>query len=146
MDLLIGDADGQHVLITVLGRKHPGLFDHCDGNWLACEVRIAAGSFRAAFRADLRAEELLAFRDQIDALVQSVEGAASFSTLEGQIAMTISGDVKGQVSVRGEARDMPASDNLLQFAFEIDQTYLKTVSLSLDATISAFPLVGSAEA
>jgi hypothetical protein len=146
MDLLIGDAGGQHVLITVLGRKHPGLFDHWDGNWLACEVKIAAGAFRAAFRADLRAEELQSFRDEIDALVQSVEGAASFSTMEGQIAMTFSGDVKGHVRVRGEARDMPGGDNLLEFAFEIDQTYLKAICLSLDATISAFPPVGSAEA
>lgn len=146
MDLLIGDAGGQHVLFTVLGRKHPGLFDYWDGNWLACEVKIAAGAFRAAFRADLRAEELQAFRDQIDALVQSVEGMASFSTMEGQVALTIGGDIKGQVSVRGEARDMPAGDNLLQFAFELDQTYLKAICLSLDAIVSAFPVVGAAEA
>jgi hypothetical protein len=145
MDLLIGDAGGQHVLFTVLGRKHPGLFDHWDGNWLASEVKVAVGGFRAAFRADLRAEELQAFRDQIDALVQSVEGAASFSTLEGQIALTISGDVRGHVSVRGEARDVPAGDNLLQFAFEIDQTYLKSIYVSLDAIVSAFPVVGAAE-
>lgn len=146
MDLLIGDDGGQHVLFTVLGRKHPGLFDYWDGNWLACEVKIAAGAFRAAFRADLRAEELQAFRDQIDALVQSVEGMASFSTMEGQIALTIGGDIKGHVSVRGEARDMPAGDNLLQFAFELDQTDLKAICLSLDAIVSAFPVVGAAEA
>jgi hypothetical protein len=146
MNLLIGDAGGQHVLITVLGRKHPGLFDHWDGNWLASEVTIAVGGFRAAYRADLRAEELQAFRDQIDALLQSVEGAASFSTMEGQIAVSVSGDVRGQVSVKGEARDTPGSDNLLQFAFELDQTYLKPIGLSLDAIVSAFPCVGSAEA
>ena len=146
MELLIGDAGGQHVLFTVLGRKHPGLFDYWDGNWLACEIEIAAGAFRAAFRADLRAEELQAFRDQADALVQSVEGVATFSTMEGQLALTIGGDLKGQVSVRGEARDMPASDNLLQFAFEIDQTYLKEICRSLGAVVSAFPVVGAAEA
>jgi hypothetical protein len=145
MDLLIGDAGGQHVLFTVHGRKHPGLFDHWDGNWLACEVEVAAGAFRAAFRADLRAEELQTFRDQIDALVQSVEGAASFSTMEGQIALTLSGDVKGQVRVSGEARDTPGSDNVLQFAFELDQTYLKEISRPLDAIVSAFPAVGAAE-
>ena len=145
MDLLIGDAGGQHVLFTVLGRKHPGLFDHWDGNWLASEVKVAVGGFRAAYRADLRAEELQAFRDQIDAMVQSVEGAASFSTMEGQIALTIRGDVRGQVSVRGEARDMPGSDNLLQFAFDIDQTYLKAIWLALNAIVSAFPAVGAAE-
>ena len=145
MELLIGDAGGHRVLVTVLGRKHPGLFDHWDGNWLACEVAIAAGAFRAAYRADLRAEEFQAFRDQIDALVQSVEGAASFSTMEGQIAVAISGDGRGQVSVRGEARDMPASDNVLQFGFEIDQSYLKAIGRALDAIVSAFPVVGSAE-
>ena len=146
MELLIGDAGGQHVLFTVLGRKHPGLFDYWDGNWLACEVKVAAGAFRAAFRADLRAEELQAFRDQADALVQSVEGVATFSTMEGQLALTIGGDIKGRVSVKGEARDMPAGDNLLQFAFEIDQTYLKEICRSLDAVVSAFPVVGAAEA
>jgi hypothetical protein len=145
MDLLIGDAGGQHVLFIVLGRTHPGLFDYWDGNWLACEVKVAAGGFRAAFPADLRAEEFQAFRDQVDALVQSVEGVASFSTLEGQLALTIGGDVAGQVSVRGDARDKPASDNLLQFAFEIDQTYLREIGRSLDAIVSAFPVVGAAE-
>ena len=146
MNLLIGDADGHHILFTLLGRKHPGLFDYWDGNWIACEVTVAAGGFRAAFRADLRAEEFQGFRDQADALLQSVEGVASFSTMEGQIALTIRGDVRGQVSVSGEARDRPGSDNLLQFAFELDQTYVKEISRMLDAIVSAFPVVGASEA
>jgi hypothetical protein len=145
MDILIGDAGGQHVRFIVLGRKHPDLFDHWDGNVLACEVEVAAGAFKAAFRADLRAEEFQAFRDQLDALLQSFEGAASFSTGDGQIAVTITGDARGQVSVKGEARDVPAGDNLLQFGFDVDQSGVNEACRSLDAIVSAFPVVGSAE-
>jgi hypothetical protein len=144
-EVLIGDAGGPHVLIRVLFRNHPGLFDAGDGNWLGCEIEIAAGAFRGAFPADLRAEEFKTFFDEADALSRALDGIATLSTIEEQIALTLSGDGKGHVRVQGDARDAPAGENRLHFGFDIDQTYLQEICRSLEIILSAFPVVGAGE-
>jgi hypothetical protein len=53
-EVLIGDSAAQHVLIRPLFRSQPDLFDFKDGNWIDCEIQIAAGGFRGSVRADLR--------------------------------------------------------------------------------------------
>jgi hypothetical protein len=146
-ELKIGRESGQHVVIRALSRNHPDLFDSWDANWVACEVEIAAGGFRGAYRADLRSEEFRLFLDEVEALSRTLEGAASFSTMEGQIALSLAGDGKGHVRVQGEAADIPAGDsNRLQFHFDIDQTYLPEICRSLEVILAAFPVVGTAEA
>jgi hypothetical protein len=142
-EVLIGDPDGQQVLIRVLSRNHPGLFDYWDANWVACELQISAGGFRAGFRADLRSEEFQRFLDEAEAVNRSLEGTATFSTMEQQIALTLSLDGRGHVLVDGEARDAPGSQNCLRFGFEIDQTYLREICRSLEVILRAFPVVGS---
>jgi len=145
-EVLIGDADGQHVLIRILARNHPGLFDYWDGNWLACELHISAGGFRGAFRADLRSEEFQTFLDEAEALSRALDGVASFSTMEEQIAFTLTGDGRGHVRVEGKAFDAPGSDNHLHFIFDIDQTYLPEICRSLGVVLAAFPVVGTTDA
>lgn len=145
-ELVIGDENSQHVVVRALSRNHPDLFDYWDGNWLACEVEIAAGGFRSAFRADLRSEEFRLFLEEVEALSRTLDGAASFSTTEGQIAFSLAGDGRGHVRVHGEAVDTVGSDNRLQFSFEIDQTYLAEICRSLEIILAAFPVVGTADA
>lgn len=144
-EVLIGDAGGPHVLIRVLFRNHPGLFDYGDGNWLACEIDVAAGAFRGAFRADIRAEEFQTFFDEADGLSRALDGVATFSTMEEQIALTLTGDGKGHVRVQGDARDAPAGENRLHVGFDIDQTYLQEICRSLEIIVAAFPVVGAAK-
>jgi hypothetical protein len=144
-EVLIGDAGGPHVLIRVLFRNHPGLFDYGDGNWLACDVEIAAAAFRGAFRADLRAEEFQTFLDEMEGLSRALDGVATLSTMEEQIALALTGDGKGHVRVQGDARDTPAGENRLHFGFDIDQSYLQEISRSLEIILSAFPVVGAGE-
>ena len=145
-EVVIGDENGQHVAIRALSRNHPDLFDSWDANWVACELEIAAGGFRGAFRADLRSEEFRAFLEEAEGLSRTLDGAASFSTMEGQIAFSLAGDGNGHVRVHGEAVDTPGSDNRLQFSFEIDQTYLPQICRSLEVIVAAFPVVGTADA
>jgi hypothetical protein len=144
-ELVIGDEDGQHVAVRALSRNHPGLFDYWDANWVTCEVEIAAGGFRGAFPANLRSEEFRAFLEEAESLSRTLDGAASFSTMEGQLAFALAGDGKGHVRVQGEAVDAPGSDNRLQFSFDIDQTYLPQICRSLEVILAAFPVVGTAE-
>lgn len=145
-ELTIGHENGEHVVIRALSRNHPDLFDSWDANWVACEVEIAAGGFRGAFRADLRSEEFRAFLDEVEALTRTLEGTASFSTMEGQIALSLAGDGKGHVRVQGEAADTVGRDNRLHFSLEIDQSYLPAICRSLEVILAAFPVVGTAEA
>src|ERR671914_1040950 len=105
-EVLIGassDAGAQHILIRPLLRSQPGLFDSADGNWIECEVEIAAGAFHGAFQAHLRSEEFQSFLEEARDLQRMLDGTASFSTLEGQIAFSLSGDGKGALRVNGEA-------------------------------------------
>ncbi len=90
-EVLIGDASAQHVLIRPLSRSNPGLFDDRDGNWIECEIEVVAGGFRGAFTADMRSEEFHAFMDQVSELGRTIDGAATFTTMEGQLALVAHG-------------------------------------------------------
>ena len=142
-EIRVGDSGGQHVLIRPLSRSHPGLFDYWDGNWIVCEVEIAAGGFRGGFRADLRGEEFLGFLNETAELSRTLEGAASLTSMEGQIALTLTGDGKGLVRVAGEAVDVAGTGNRLQFGFGIDQTCLPEIARSLEYLLAAFPVLGA---
>jgi hypothetical protein len=145
-ELMIGDENGDHVVIRALSRNHPHLFDSWEANWIACEVEIVAGCFRGAFRVDLRSDEFRAFLDEVEALSRTLEGTASFSTMERQIALSLAGDGKGHVRVTGEAADTVAADDRLLFRLDIDQTYLPAICRSLEVILAAFPVVGTADA
>jgi hypothetical protein len=144
-DVLIGDAGAQHVLIRPVLRSHPGLFDSADGNWIECEVEIAAGAFRATFPAHMRSEEFQSFLEEAQDLHRTLDGTASFSTVEGQIAFSLTGDGKGNLRVSGEAIDDAGSGNRLQFKFDIDQTYLPPICASLENLLAAFPVIGRSD-
>ena len=144
-DILIGDPDGQRVLIQPQGRQHPGLFDYWDGNRIVCDIQLSAGGFRGGYQASLRSEEFQAFLAEVEVLGDSLEGTAAFSTIEGQLALTLAGDGKGHVRVTGEAQDEPGIGNRLHFEFEIDQTRLPEICRSLEHLLAAFPVTGAPE-
>jgi hypothetical protein len=141
-DVVIGDPDAQHVLIRPLSRRHPGLFDHRDANWIECEFRIAAGPFRGDIRADLRSEELSTFLDELQALASTREGLAGLTPMEGQFAMTLAGDGRERVQASGE---VVSEANRLQFRFELDAAILPSVCEALARVLSAFPVVAAPE-
>jgi hypothetical protein len=145
-EVLIGDLDAQHVLIRPLSRTQPDLFDYWDANWIVCEVEIAAGGFRGTFRADLRSEEFRSFLEDVEELRRTLEAAATFTTMEGQIALSLTGDGKGRVCVTGEALDVAGTGNRLQFSFALDQTCLPPICQSLESLLAAFPVTGVPDA
>src|SRR6185312_10105510 len=60
--VVIGEAGGDHVIVGVVGRMHPGSQDYWDGNWLITPIRLQVGGFTGTVAAGLRAEELRRFR------------------------------------------------------------------------------------
>jgi autotransporter translocation and assembly factor TamB len=145
-EILIGNPEAQQVLIRPLFRSQPDLFDFKDGNWIDCELQVAAGGFRGSFRADLRSEEFQSFLEEMEALKRAVEGTATLSTLEGQIALALTADGVGPVRVTGEAIDAKEDGNRLQFSFEIDQTEVPAICQSLSNLLAAFPAMGVSDA
>jgi hypothetical protein len=141
-EILISHSDGQHLLIRALSRSHSGLFDHGDGNWIDCEIELQIGGFRGNFRADLRSEEFHGFLEQLEGMRRTAEGTASFSTMEGQLALTVTGDASDTLRVTGEAIDTAGIGNRLQFAFDLDRAALPDVCQSLENLLTAFPVVG----
>jgi hypothetical protein len=144
-EVLIGDVGSQHVLIRPLSRSQPGLFDSTDGNWIECELEIAAGAFRGAFPAHLRSEEFESFLEEAQDLHRTLDGAATFTALEGQIAFSLTGDGKGHLRISGEAIDDGGAGNRLQFKFDLDQSYLPAICASLEHLLAAFPVIGRAD-
>jgi hypothetical protein len=94
----------------------------------------------------MRAEEFAGFLTDITALSRTLEGAATFTTMEGQLSVTLSGDGKGHVHVQGTAVDEPGTGNRLEFGFDIDQTYLHGIASCLDSFVAAFPVVNPTDA
>jgi hypothetical protein len=145
-EVLVGDAAAQHVLIRPLSRSHPGLFDNWDGNWIDCDVEIAAGAFRGRFRANLRSEEFDAFAGQVAELNRTIDSVASLTSMEGQLSLSLAGDGQGQVHAAGEAVDVAGTGNRLQFRFDIDRTCLSEISRSLGHLLAVFPVLGAPDA
>lgn len=140
-EILIAHSDGQHLLIRALSRSHSGLFDHGDGNWIDCEIEVRAGAFHGSFRADLRSEEFHGFLEQLEGVQRTAEGTANFSTMEGQLAFTVTGDASDLLRLNGEAIDIAGIGNRLQFAFDLDRRALRDVCQSLENLLIAFPVV-----
>jgi hypothetical protein len=145
-EIVIGDTSAQHVLIRPLSRSLPGLFEKWDGNWIDCEIQVMAGAFQGTVRADLRSEEFQTFLEDVQDLDRTFEGAASFTSMEGQFAVTLGGDERGQVRVTGEAIDEPGAGNRLQFRFVIERQQLADLSQALEHLLAAFPVVATPEA
>jgi hypothetical protein len=142
-EVRIGGEQREYVWICPLSRRHPGQCDYWDGNWITCEIGVAAGGFRGGFRADLRSEEFVPFLEGLQRLSGALQGAAHFTTMEGQLALVFTGDAKGRIQVSGKASDDAGTGNCLEFVFDIDQTYLPSICRSLQNLLVAFPVVGT---
>jgi hypothetical protein len=147
-EVLIGskaEKSGQYVLIRPMRRSLPDLFDSGEGNWIECDLEIAAGAFRAAFPAHLRSEEFQSFLEEAQDLRRTLEGAASFTTAEGQLALSVTGDPGGSLRVSGEAIDDAGSGNRLQFKFDVDPSCLEDICVSLEHLLAAFPVADQSD-
>ena len=113
MEIRIGHLEHEFISLDVINRCHPQATDFEDGNWLNVDVALAAGGFRASFRSQLRAEEFVAFQNQLAKLYQSLSGQAIFATLDGWLSLAITGDGRGHLAIKGEAIDEPGIGNTL---------------------------------
>jgi hypothetical protein len=101
------------------------------------------GGFRGAFRASLRTDEFVRFREQLGLLYENLDGRAEFQSMERWLSIRVSGDGRGHFEADCEARDDPSFGNALRFTLHFDQTELPVILRGLAALEEAFPVKGS---
>lgn len=145
--VVVGRPDGEHVELEVVRRERPQASDFWDGNWLSCQVSLRVGSFSARYLAALRAEEFERWLKAAQALSRTLQGEATFHTLEGQLLLSISSvGSLGGLRVTGEARDQAGTGNRLRFALgDFDQTELPGLLGALEDVVRTYPVVGRPE-
>jgi hypothetical protein len=114
----VGIDAGDHLIVAIHGRP-----DERD-DWLDSTVTVSAGAFAGSYNAVLTTCDFPRFRQELQRLYDTLEGVARFSTIERQIAITLSANSRGCISVEGSAEDAIADGNSLKFRFETDQTFL----------------------
>jgi hypothetical protein len=128
----LGEADHERVAVRIES-IHPHNPDH----WVSVHVSVRAGGFSGEFSADFTASEILAFRDEMRALYESLHGTAKFNTLEGQLDLTLTGNGRGGIAVAGTCMDRAGIGNRLGFSLALDQTYLAQTLRQLDEVCRA---------
>jgi hypothetical protein len=86
------------------------------------------------------------FLEELEGVSRTLDGTASFTTMEGQIALSLTVDGKGHVRVTGEAIDAAGVGNRLQFLFDIEQPCLPPICEALGHLLAAFPVTGALDA
>jgi hypothetical protein len=143
-EVIVGDANGEHVSIRVLGRLHPNSDDFWDGNWLATPIEVSVGKFRGTVGASLRADELRRFRDAVERLHATLEGEAVLESMEEWLTLRLTAAGSGRLQVQGTVLDRAGDGNRLTFKIDgLDQSYLPGIVDSLDDVDTFFPVLGS---
>ena len=76
---------------------------------------------------------------QLENLQADPSASARFSTLEGQLELTFSGNARGTIGVTGQAIDNIGEGNRLSFGISIDQSFLPDLIAELRALEARFP-------
>jgi hypothetical protein len=143
----IGTDSAEHLAVEVLAREHPDKSDYWDGNWLTAMIDVAGGPWHGNYRAALRAEEFVHFRDQLHRLSEDHESPpAEFESMEPWLRFSVHrSDRHGHMRVTGRAQTEPFFDshNVFYFVLELEQGFLAATLDELGKVIEEFPVVGS---
>jgi hypothetical protein len=140
---LIGGLDRDNVTVEVTSYERPASGEYHDDNWVVVAVSISAGAFSGRFHATFVTNEFVAFRSELRELYRTLNGEATFTTLEGQLRLDLVGNGRGGITLKGEALDNAGTGNCLTFEFAIDQTYLVSTLEGLDQIVAKFPVRAS---
>lgn len=145
--LFIGQLGRNHLIAQATRRLYPLCEDYYDGNWIETRVEITAGGFRGTFKAQLRAEEFLNFRDEL-VLFNSTASSSSacFVSLEEWLAIKIEREGIGNYVAHCAAIDGAEDGNELKFSVQFNQTEMPAILKSLDKIIAEFPVLGERRA
>lgn len=135
-------SESQNLTIRVLRRASEDP-DYWEGNWLYAEIDVTFRSFRANVPVSLWTTDFVDFRDGLRRCYEDLAGACAFGTLEGWLAIDITGDGRGHFDAVCTLRDDPMLSTLLKFELAFDQTELPTMLRALDRIVQLFPVAGA---
>lgn len=134
-------GDGVHLELSVTDYERGPVGDSYDDNWLrgGISLRVAqsrTGIFTAKCSVAWQTTELLRFQEALRTLLDDLTGAATLSTLEDQVELTIRLEAgKGRLEGRVEAHAIAA----LEFEGTTDQSFLAQTLAELRQVNAAFP-------
>jgi len=106
-------------------------------DWLEPTVSICAGPFSGAARVYLNASDFAHLLPQVQRLYTTLRGIATFESIEGQVAFTLTGDAKGHIELAGFLKDRAGGHNSIQFRLFFDQTALPRSITQIEALLRA---------
>jgi len=122
-EIVIGNKGADFVSLRVRGRGPEG--------WSNAEIDVRCGGWAGSMKGSFLKGELARFAQEVRRLHCDLRGTAPLEPVEPNIALTLTGDGKGHITVDGIARNDLASRTQLTFQFTIDQTYLEAIADSL---------------
>lgn len=134
-----GGGEHQRVEVQVHGYERAPVGEHYDDNWVRVSVLVAVGAFSGEYAATFLTSDFVDFRAGLQALHESLEGNAVFSTLEDQLSLELTVNGRGGIALKGVALDAPCTGNRLEFKLDLDQSYLPSVLEGLDEILGKFP-------
>jgi hypothetical protein len=141
VEILLGQRESDHLLIEILGRERPDDRDYWDGNWLVTPISFELGRFHGRLPADLRTDELRSFRQELETLYRDLNGAATLTSLDAWLTLTVRCESRGQLRVEGVMDDQPGTGNKLHFSLNgLDQSFLPPILEALRGAEAAFPV------
>jgi len=122
-EIVIGNSGADHVSFRAGGRDDEG--------WSSVEIGVSCDGWSGSMKGSFFRGELARFGEQLHQLHRDLSGIARLHPLEPNIALTLIGDGKGHILVKGEAQNHFEGSTRLTFEFTIDQTYLKGIADAL---------------
>lgn len=124
--LLFGAADGEGIAIDLPERAQGR-----DG-WFDAPVEVKVSGFVGTISAYFEIDDFVRFREGWISLHQTLTGTAELSHRERQLALSLHGNGRGAIQIRGVAYAHPTHGSKLDFEFKIDQTFLAEPMRVLD--------------
>jgi hypothetical protein len=128
-EIVIGNKGANYVSLAVGFADREG--------WSKAEIDVHCDGWAGTFRGSFLKGELARFAQEILALHQDPVGTARLRPIEAGLALMLTGDGKGHVTVDGVARTDSARETQLRFRIDIDQTYLRGIAGALQLADAA---------
>ena len=131
--ITLGVDSGDYVMVTINGRPDD------NDDWLEATIAVAVGSFSGCVSASLVTIDFPRFRRELESLHRTLDGTATFATIERQLEIECAGDGRGGIRVTGIVEDRVGDGNELRFGFDTDQTFLPALINKMKELEEAFP-------
>jgi hypothetical protein len=135
----IGGGENERVEVRVHGYERAPVGEYYDDNWVRASVAVAVGAFSGEFDAAFLTSDFVRFREGLAVLNETLVGKASFTTLDDQLSLELTGNGRGGIRFKGVAVDAPGIGNRLEFALDLDQSYLPGILGGLDEILKEVP-------